>query len=221
MSHRLTVPADWTFQSADIASGFDAHVREQLPWYDLASGAVAHIARHYLPERGLAYDIGASTGNIGRLLAESLKARKAELVAIEEASEMAALYDAPGSVLIADAREVDYQPCDLVTMFLVLMFVPVPDRAALLQRVYASLRPGGALIVVDKCDDSCGYAATILRRLTLAGKVATGCAPSEIIAKELSLAGLQRPLSAAVLPGEPVQFFRFGEFAGWLIEKAG
>ena len=43
--------------------------------------------------------------------------------------------------------------------------------------------------------------------------------PDEIIAKELSLAGVQRPLSEEELPGfTPV--FRFGDFAGWLYEKA-
>lgn len=219
MSERLTIPTDWTFRNANIAHGFDAHVREQLPWYDLASGAVAHLARHYIPEHGLVYDIGASTGNIGRLLDESLRARSARLIAIEESPQMANLYQGPGDLLIADARTVDYEPCDLIVLFLVVMFLPVGDRQAFLDRCYTALRPGGAMIVVDKADDSCGYLATVMRRLTLAGKVATGCDPSEIIAKELSLAGLQRPISEAILPGTPQLFFRFGEFAGWLIEK--
>lgn len=219
MSEKLIVPSDWTFRSANVARGFDAHVREQLPWYDLASGAVAHLARHYIPEGGRVYDVGASTGNIGRLIEESLQARHAEFIAIEAAAEMAELYDGPGRLVIADARHVDLEPCDLVVLFLVVMFLPIADRESFLARLYASLRPGGALIVVDKSDDSCGYLATVLRRLTLAGKVATGCEPSEIIAKELSLAGLQRPIRASILPGNPQEFFRFGEFAGWIIEK--
>ena len=56
----MDIPREWTFENTDVASGFDRHVREQLPWYDLVTGAVAHIARHYIPKDGLVYDIGAS-----------------------------------------------------------------------------------------------------------------------------------------------------------------
>ena len=60
----------------------------------------------------------------------------------------------------------------------------------------------------------------MLWRLTLAGKMAASCDPAEIIAKELSLCGVQRPLSPAELPHHAVEFFRFGEFAGWIVEAA-
>lgn len=213
------IPTDWTFRSRQVADGFDAHVREQLPWYDLAAGAVAHVARHYLPENGLIYDVGASTGNLARLLAPSIDARNAGIIGIDNAQEMVDIHSGPGYILQHDARYFDYDPHDVAVLFLVLMFVPVKDRQPLLERIYDALNPGGAMIVVDKCDVDCGYAATILRRLTLAGKVATGTNADQIIAKELSLAGLQRPLDPATLPGNPTIFFRFGEFTGWLIEK--
>lgn len=66
---------DWTFQG--FAPEFDAHVREQLPWYGMATESVALIARHYIPRRGLVYDLGASTGNVGRVLASTLHEREA------------------------------------------------------------------------------------------------------------------------------------------------
>lgn len=215
----LEIPTDWTFHNRSVADGFDAHVREQLPWYELASGAVAHVARHYLPDNGRIYDIGASTGNIGRLLADSVTARHAELVAIDNSKEMADLYQGPGTLTIADAQTFPYQPFDIATLFLVVMFLPIPSRRPFLDNLYHLTRPGGALIIVDKTDPSCGYLGTILRRLTLAGKVATGTRADDIISKELSLAGIQRPLDPTDLPGEPEIFFRFGEFTGWVIEK--
>ena len=51
----------------------------------------------------------------------------------------------------------------------------------------------------------------------LAGKVAAGVNAREVLAKELSLAGVQRPLAQHELPGA-VEIFRFGDFAGWIIE---
>jgi tRNA (cmo5U34)-methyltransferase len=56
---RLAIPCDWSFRDERIAAAFERHVREQLPWYELATGAAAHVARHYLPERGTVYDLGA------------------------------------------------------------------------------------------------------------------------------------------------------------------
>lgn len=96
MPDSFAIPTNWTFRDESVAAGFERHVREQLPWYDLATGAVAHVARHYVPEFGLVYDLGASTGNIGRALAPTLKARSANLIAIEASAEMSAIYDAPG-----------------------------------------------------------------------------------------------------------------------------
>ena len=63
---------DWTFQG--FAPEFDAHVREQLPWYGMATESVALIARHYIPAGGVkVYDLGcSSTGNVGRVLAPTL-----------------------------------------------------------------------------------------------------------------------------------------------------
>jgi len=50
----------WTFDSKDVANSFDEHVREQLPWYDLATSAVEHIGRHYIPEGGTVYGSGGN-----------------------------------------------------------------------------------------------------------------------------------------------------------------
>src|SRR5690606_24935311 len=96
-------PGEWTFEDGRVASAFDRHVREQLPWYDLATGAVAHICRHYIPDGGLVYDIGASTGNIGRAIEKTLEQRRARLVAIEPSKAMRDMYVGPGTVVGADA----------------------------------------------------------------------------------------------------------------------
>jgi tRNA (cmo5U34)-methyltransferase len=219
----MKIPADWTFQNIDVAQGFDDHVREQLPWYDLATGAAAHIARHYIPNHGLIYDIGASTGNIARALQSVIEQRNANLIGIEASREMADTYQGPGQIICADAVEFDYQPHDVAIAFLVMMFLPAGKRAALLRRLFDSLNPGGALILFDKVTISSGYLSTILHRLTLAGKLANGADAQDILAKELSLIGIQRPLPERFMdmasPAKAVEVFRFGEFAGWVIEK--
>lgn len=214
------IPRDWTFRNTAVATGFDRHVREQLPWYDLASGGVAHLIRHYLPEGGLIYDVGASTGNIGRLITDVIEVRDARLIGIEQSEEMVRQYHGPGEIVQADALEYDFEDCDVVVCFLVLMFMPVWRRSAFLDRVSNRVRRGGAVIVFDKLLAGRGYAGTALARLTLAGKVAAGVPAEEIVAKELSLAGVQRPISDNLFERDPwIKWFQFGEFAGWLLEK--
>lgn len=218
----LKIPeaGSWTFKSPEVVAAFDRHVREQLPWYDLATGIVTHVARHYICEGGTVIDIGASTGNVGRAIGPILQARKASLVAIDNSADMVAAYDAPGEAELADAVEFDFaaRAPDLVVAFLVLMFVPPAKRRGMINRMINAVRPGGAVLVFDKMAPAGGHVGAVLSRLTLAAKYEAGATAEEIIRKELSLAGVQRPITVDELPGfESV--FQFGDFAGFLFEK--
>lgn len=217
---KLKVPAEWSFKTPVVAAAFDSHVREQLPWYEIATGAVAHIARCYIPQNGVVVDVGASTGNIGRAIAKTLTARSAELIAVDSAADMAKVYDAPGQLIIDDVETFDFadRHPDLIVCFLALMFVPVKLRGAVIDRMKAAVATGGAIVIVDKIVPRGGYVGTVNYRLTLAAKYEAGASPEEIIAKELSIAGVQRPMSESELNGF-VEFFRFGDFAGFVWEK--
>jgi tRNA (cmo5U34)-methyltransferase len=215
----MTIPTEWTFKTADIANVFDQHVREQLPWYDLVTAAVAQIGRHYITRGGLVYDIGASTGNIGRALQHTLESRSASLVAIDESPAMKDRYTGPGTFVVADASDYDYaRGCDLAVVMLGLMFLH-PERATrLLHDLVDAVSPYGAVIIVERWEPPGGYLGVITTRLTLAAKRHAGISGDEIIDKELSLSGVQRPLSPRVLAGMGAhEFFRFGDFAGYVI----
>ena len=70
----------------------------------------------------------------------------------------------------------------------------------------------------DKFEPRRGYLGTVNYRLTLAAKYEAGASPDEIIRKELSIAGIQRPLRELDLP-DFVEVFRFGDFAGFVYER--
>jgi tRNA (cmo5U34)-methyltransferase len=212
------IPRNWTFKTADIASGFDRHVREQLPWYDLTTGVVSHVARHYIPDGGLVYDIGCSTGNIGKAIAGTLEDRGAKLVGVDNSEAMRAKYEGPGEFVCAQAEKFDYQSFDVAILFLSLMFVPVDKRRDLMDKLRCRCRKGGVIVVFDRCNPTGGYPSLVLSRLTLAGKIASGVPANEVLAKEISLIGVQRPIDPKVLGEHAVEVFRFGDFAGWLIE---
>jgi tRNA (cmo5U34)-methyltransferase len=177
---RLKIPADWTFKSENVAHNFDSHVRSQLPWYDLATGIVAHVARQYLPMGGTAVDIGASTGNIGRALAETIKARSIDFQPIDNAEQMKAVYDGPGELEIIKVQDYDFESVrpDLVVAFLALMFVPMSERRGLIEEIKKHIARGGAFVIFDKMEPRGGYLGTVAYRLTLAADVAGVVPPS-------------------------------------------
>lgn len=216
---KIPTEGNWTFADSNIVNSFDSHVREQLPWYDLATEAVEHIARHYIPENGIVYDIGASTGNIGRSISDILTSRHCEFIAIEKCEEMLEKYNGPGDLIIADALEFEFKPFDFGVIFLSTIFMPPNKRSHFLKNFINTLNPGGAIVIVERMEASNGYISTINARLTLSNKLKAGASPSDIIMKELSLSGIQRPLSYSEIPKNAVEFFRLGDFAGWIIEK--
>lgn len=218
------IPTNWTFKDGKVADGFQRHVREQLPWYDLATGCVAHIARHYIPPGGLVYDIGASVGNIGNCIRSTLDDRNARFVPLEDSAEMCSRYAGPGTVECVDAMSYKFEQYDCAIMFLVLMFMPPATRMHWFKELLTKMKPGGCLILFDKFHRGMAnpYVATALRRMTLAGKVATGTPADEIVAKELSLSGVQRPLDHKTIENLspfPELVFQFGEFAGYVFAR--
>jgi tRNA (cmo5U34)-methyltransferase len=218
----MQIPTDWTFKDKNVADEFDYHVRQQLPWYELATGLVSHCVRHYLPEDGLIYDIGCSTGNLELSLEDILEKRNATLIPIDNSPEMVSLYRGKREVVVADAQSYPFEMFDVGVCFLVLMFLSVEERAALLDKLYRRIKKGGCLILFEKTIADSGYLSTVLHRATIAGKVASGANSDEIIAKELSLGGVQRPLAKNFLRNkipEAIEIFRFGEFVGWIIER--
>ena len=215
----------WTFDSKEIAETFDNHVREQLPWYELVTEAVTYITRNYLPHRGVVVDIGASTGNMVHKIAPLVSERLGEIVAIEKSASMCDVlrnkYTKKNDwihVKEMDITKTIMPKGDVYIMFLTMMFIPVEHRKALINSMRANCKRGGVIVVVDKVCDHQGYFSTVLKRLTMHFKLQQGAKPEDVLTKEMSLAGIQIPIDPAILGDEAKQFFRMGEFAGWVIE---
>lgn len=214
------IPKQWTFKSDSVANNFDKHVREQLPWYDMATQLVTHFGRHYLPKKGRMYDVGSSTGNITKALKDEILSREVEAISLDNSPQMVSLWDGVGTNHLADVEDFEFESYDFCVCFLVLMFLSPAQQKAVFQKMYSKLRPGGAMIVFEKVEAQDGYLGTVFHRLTMQGKVTTGVSPEEIIKKELSLSGMQRPLNPDFMKFNAANCevaFRYGEFVGWVV----
>ena len=214
----------WTFETPEIAAGFDDHVREQLPWYDMVTDAVVYIVRNYLTDDNTVVDVGSSTGNVIHKLMPLLLERKAYAVALEKSPTMVDVLKKRFeshhnvSVVCDDVRHGGVNKSQVIVVFLTLMFIPVHERQRVIDRLKANLLKGGVLIVVDKVCDHGGYFATVLKRLGMHWKIQQGAELGAVTTKEMSLAGVQIPFDPSMLGVDAKQFFRMGEFAGWVVE---
>ena len=209
---------EWTFLDAKTARIFPKHVTSHLPWYPLATQLVSHAIKHYIPCSGRLYDIGASRGNVTDSVRDTLIARNVETISIEYSREMCRLWKGFGSIVCADAADFDYQDFDVAVLFLTLQFIPRDRRRMLLHHLMARLNRGGCLIVFDKFLPAGGYGGWVTSRICHSLKVNAGVNPAEIANKELSLSGIQRPLSENELPTNRTKIFQCGDFQGFIIE---
>jgi tRNA (cmo5U34)-methyltransferase len=214
---------EWTFDTKEIAESFDSHVREQLPWYEMVTEAVAYITRNYLPKNGMVLDIGSSTGNTAHKLMPLLIERGAHFYGIEKSDQMYSVltkrFEGNSHTVFVnkDATGVTFPKCDVAIMFLTMMFVPVDEREGLYQKLVDSVHTGGCVIIVDKINHD-GYFGTVMKRLTMEFKRHQHAKSADILDKEMSLAGVQRPIEITDFDWGFKEFFRFGEFAGWVLE---
>lgn len=214
----------WTFETQEIANAFDNHVREQLPWYDMVTESVSYIIKNYLSENDTVVDIGSSTGNIIDKILPLVLERSCYITAIEKSQSMfeklKEKYENESCIELVDSdvTMITLPVAKVYVLFLTLMFIPVNQRKDLIERIKKSCEDGGVIIIVDKVCDHLGYFSTVLKRLTMHFKLLQGAKPEEVLIKEMSLAGIQIPIDTSLL-GNAKEFFRMGEFAGWVIEK--
>lgn len=208
----------WTFNDEKLAKDFSSYVKSQLPWYDLATKLVVQICENYLPvANGVLYDIGASDGNITRSMNCLLSNRKVETISLESSEQMCKQWHGYGEIIQCDAINHNYKNFDVAVCFLALMFLPVSELRDFIENLKAKCKSGGCIVFVEKFQAPKGYAGTVIRRMTLKQKMESGVTAQEIIEKELSLSGVQRPLSDSYKTESC--FFKVGEFEGYIYEK--
>lgn len=214
----MRIPENWSFKNQNIVDNFDSHVVEQLPWYPLVTKMVGHLIRSYLPDDGLLIDFGCSTGNITKNSESIIKMRNAKAISIDNSNEMANSFNGYGELVIDEMENFKCPHFDVAVCFLSIMFMKISHRERFINSLIENCNRGGAIIIVDKLQSFHGYLGTVISRLSLSNKILSGCSHKEIIEKELSISGVQRPIREGDVNGF-TKWLQIGEFAGFIFEK--
>lgn len=197
----------WSFGNG-VADSFVAHVRKSVPLYDMGHFLTAELASCFMMPRGKGYELGVSTGElIRRLASHNARTASAHWIGIDCEPEMvdkaADACEACGNIelVLGDIREFQFDRCDFVVDFLTTQFLNRQEREDLYRRIYASLRPDGALFLYAKTLQSDGFLQDLAGLLYARFKRFQGLSPEQISLKSESVYGVIKPVTGKELKG--------------------
>jgi len=148
---------------AQVARVFPDMIRRSVPGYATMVEMTGVIAGRYAQPGSRLYDLGCSLGAVTLAMRHTLQARGCRIIAIDNSSAMLdrarellaadtapAAGETPVEWRCEDIRDTAYADASVVALNFTLQFIPPPDRAGLLARVAAGMRPGGVLVLSEK-----------------------------------------------------------------------
>jgi tRNA (cmo5U34)-methyltransferase len=223
------------FSFARFAEGFDEHIRRSIRGYvDLLSDCVG-LSEYFVEDGTIVFDIGCSTGTF---LYEILRKNRdrcpaTRYIGIDIEDNFSKYWPDSRSdlvsLLVADARTFQIpENCSFVTSIFSLQFISPRERQTLINNIYRSLIPGGALIIAEKTLSGLSRLNDMLTSIYYEFK-RQSFTEEEILAKERSLRSIMKlwteeqilnSLQAAGFARANVQcFWRNHNFAAFIALK--
>lgn len=193
--------ARWSF-GGNVAHTFEEHIDRSVPHYRGGHHIVASLSDFFLYEGAKVYEIGCSTAALLRLVAERHADRSIAFTGIEIQEEMVATAlertaHLPNVSIVQDnALTAELDPCDLLMSYYTIQFIRPAQRQALYDKLYKSLRWGGALVVFEKVRAPDARFQDMMSALYTDFKLENGFTEAEIVSKSRSLKGVLEPFSS-------------------------
>lgn len=219
-----------------VARVFDDMIHRSVPGYATALRILNCAAARALPPRSRIYDLGCSLAAATAAVAELARARKCELIAVDNSADMLTRaqkkLDESGfgevvELVCADIRDIEIDNAGLVILNLTLQFLPVPDRTSLITKIADGLVAGGELFLFEKIAFDNPAQQSAMTDLYYAFKAANGYSELEISQKRSALEDTLITETAAAHEarlrgagfGEVIPVFHSLGFAGWIARK--
>lgn len=236
VTDRVKPGPKWEFD-AEVVRCFPNMLRRSIPDHDTMRRLVFDLGCQFVEPNSNILDIGCSRGDglapfVDRFGAGNrFVALDVSLEMVDACRQQFVGYEIAG---VVDVRRHDLRDGlppvlpSLVLSILTLQFVAIEYRQHVVANAFRILRPGGAMIVVEKILGDDAAADRLLTDGYYAIKRANGYTADDIDAKRKSLQGVLVPLTAAgneaMLRAEGFRVQRFWQalnFAGWLAVKPG
>jgi len=191
----------WKF-SGNVVSNFEKHIRKSVPGYDEGHELICNLAPFFLGEKNSKFlEIGCSTGLLTKKVRQKTERADVEFLGIDIEKDMinhANKHNLFKNIKFkrADINDVKISNNNIITSYYTLQFINPSKRQETVDKIFASLKWGGAFIVFEKVRGPDARFQDILQTLYTEYKMSQGYKEKEIIGKTLSLKGILEPFSS-------------------------
>jgi len=140
-----------------VVDVFDDMVLRSVPGYKQMIELIGLAGRKYPVINSNVYDLGCSTGAVTLSIASNLKSESVKIFSIDNSQEMLdqcgknlSGTEANIQYICDDIENIQFENASLIVLNLTLQFINPKNRSDLIERIFKSLLPGGALIISEK-----------------------------------------------------------------------
>lgn len=194
--------ASWTF-SGDVVNTFEDHVSKSVPFYNEGHDLIEKLSDFFVKSDSVCYEFGSSSGILSHKLAKR-HANKPDtrFIGIDCVPDMVNFasnkYKAPNlSFEVDDILSCELQPSDFIVSYYVVQFVRPSQRQELIDRIYKSLKWGGAFLCFEKVRAPDARFQDMMTALYTDYKIDQGYSADEIVGKSRAIKGVLEPFSTA------------------------
>lgn len=142
-----------------VAAVFEDMINRSVPGYATIVGMIGTLAQRYAQPDTICYDLGCSLGAASFAMRQQIQAQGCRIRAIDTSQAMLDRFGkvlqqnpegVPIDLVCGDILDSEIANASVVVLNFTLQFIPLQQRAQLIQRIHAGLRPGGMLILSEK-----------------------------------------------------------------------
>ena len=142
-----------------VASVFPDMIRRSVPGYATIVAMTGLLAAKYASPGSRLYDLGCSLGASTLAMRQNVHHGDCRIIGVDNSAAMLQrcrtlidtdTHDIPVSLACADLQDVAIEDASVVVLNFTLQFIPIAERDAAIQRIYAGLRPGGIMVLSEK-----------------------------------------------------------------------
>ena len=173
-----------------------------MPFYNEGHDLIVKLSDFFVKSDSVSYEFGSSSGILSHKLAKHNAAKGGRFIGIDCVPEMVNYarnkYQAPNlSFEVDDILSCELEPSDFIVSYYVVQFVRPSQRQELFNRIYNSLKWGGAFICFEKVRAPDARFQDMMTALYTDYKIDQGYNAEEIVSKTRSLKGVLEPFSTA------------------------